>query len=102
MPWFKRPHRRLEPYTAPPSEQFLELMRQEAEAIAQGDTAGLDPTKTYLAVRVIREGQPPSWAVCASPFDPQSIAGGEVMFVASVTFPTASYLVKQGAAVIDL
>ena len=99
MPWFKRPHRRLEPYTAPPSEQFLELMRQEADAIAQGDTAGLDPTKPYLAVRVTHKDQPPSWVVCASPFDPRSITDGEVMFVASVTFATAIYLAKQGAAV---
>ena len=37
----------------------------------------------------------------ASPFDPRSITDGEVMFVASVTFATAIYLVKQGAEVID-
>ncbi|AGB22161.1 hypothetical protein Mycsm_01770 [Mycobacterium sp. JS623] len=100
MRWFKRRYERPSPYSAPPSEQFLELLRQEADAIAQGNTAGSRSGEDVPCCGVTRENQP-SWVISASPFDPGSIIDAEIMFVASVTFATAIYLVKQGAEVID-
>lgn len=98
----KNPKRkRLEPYYAPASAGLDKLLEDEAAAIARGETAGLDPTKLYMAVRAVRDRQL-VWLIAESPFDPKSLDGNgyTVMFVASLTFASAVYLMKAGAQMV--
>lgn len=95
----KKKFKRLPTYIPPPSRIFDDLLQAERAAIAEGDTAGLDPDKSYLAVRVGREKQLPVWVICTSPLDATRIEGA-VLFVASITLGSAIYLVKQGAEVL--
>lgn len=91
----KKSHR-LPVYVPPPSRLFDELLEAERAAIASGDHAGLDPDKQYLAIRVGRPKQMPVWVIGASPLD-ASLIDGVVLFVASITFGSAVYLVQHGA-----
>lgn len=99
MPWKGKRFKRLEPYLAPISDTFRSMLDKEREAIRAGETAGLDPDKQYVAVRVGRAKQLPIWVVCESPVDPEQIEG-VILFVADVTLGTAIEMVKNGAEVL--
>lgn len=90
--------KRLPPYIPPPSYTFHTMLDQEREAIARGETEGLDPTRQYIALRVGREKQMPVWVVAESPCNTEEI-DGVVLFVAAVTLGTAIEMVKNGAEI---
>lgn len=90
---------RLPAYNPPIAEDFRQLVREEREAVARGETLGLDPHKQYLGLRVLRPGDVPVWVVAESPVDVDQVAG-EILFVATVTLGTAMSMVRYGAEVI--
>lgn len=93
-----RRFKKLPAYIPPPSYSFHKLIDDEREAIARGETEGLDPTEQYVAMRVGREKQMPVWVVARSPVDATGI-DGVVLFVAAVTLGTAIEMVRNGAEV---
>ncbi|WP_241473786.1 hypothetical protein [Mycolicibacterium neoaurum] len=80
----------------------IEALIEHQDDGEPSDLCGLDRSKLYVAVRIIRKGKP-EWVVAVSPYRPAYfvVRGDEVMFVAGITLSTAVSLVKSGVEVVE-